>query len=228
MKRFFLAIIAIHCLSTISQAQDKDPIVIQFSGIVVTGDSSFGVPHVLIYVPKSMRGTETNDIGYFTMPALAGDSVIVNHIGYKKQHIILPDGVDKQSYTYIIDLKTDTAELAEISILPYPTFQFFKQAFAKVDIPSDENESNWQKNLSKENMERMMLGMAPSSYESYRNFSLKEIKKMETSNIITNNPQFYNPLLNPFAWINLVKELKEKAKKRKKDKESDAYDDDGF
>ena len=197
-----------------------EPIVIQFSGIVVTGDSAFGVPHVLIYVPKSMRGAETSEIGYFTMPALAGDSVIIKHIGYKDQYLILPDGKDKQSYTYVIELSEDSTMMAEISVLPYPTFQLFKAAFAKVDIPKDESENNWKENLSKKNLERMMLAMAPSSYESYRYYSKQEVKRIENSNIAT-----INPLTNLFAWISLIEELSKRNKQKKKQQEEDSLED---
>lgn len=213
----FITIILFLFSSLLCFSQDEEPVVIQFSGIIVTGDSAFGVPHVILYVPKTMRGTETNEIGYFTMPALAGDSVIIQHIGFKKQHIILPDGKDKQSYTYIIDMKADTSELEEITVLPYPTFQLFKEAFAKVDLPKDDNEQNWEKNLNKKNLERMMLAMAPSSLESYRTYTLQEVQRIEQRNMVATNP-----LTNPFAWISLIHELNVKRKKKKKERAKDA------
>lgn len=222
MKRILIILtIFISATCFAQDALEAEPIVIQFSGIVVTGDSAYGLPHVHIYVPRTRRGTETNDMGYFTMPALAGDSVVIKHIGFKKKYIILPDGMEKQSYTYIIDLKQDTTELAEVTVMPFPTFQIFKHAFAKADIPKDENEKNWEKNMRKEDMEKMMLAMQPSGYESYRTYTLSEIQRIEKSNI-TNT----NPLLNLFAWVSLIQELSDKAKKRKKQKEKDAYESD--
>lgn len=206
-----------------SFSQDEEPIVIQFSGIVVTGDSAYGLPHVHIYVPKSRRGTETNEVGYFTMPAIAGDSVVIKHVGFKKQFMILPDGKDKQSYTYIIELKEDTTELPEVTVMPYPTFQLFKEAFVKLDLPKEEGVENWQKNMNKKDLERMMLAMGPSSYESYRTYSLQEIQRIETSNIAQG---FVNPLTNLFAWAALIQELNKRAKKHKKQKEKDAYESD--
>ncbi|CAA9281260.1 MAG: hypothetical protein AVDCRST_MAG95-3325, partial [uncultured Adhaeribacter sp.] len=55
--------------------------VVQFSGIVASGDSLYGVPGVTVYVPKAGRGTATNEYGYFSMPVLAGDSVVVRALG---------------------------------------------------------------------------------------------------------------------------------------------------
>lgn len=226
MKLLLSIIILFFCLSLFAQdSTQSESIVIQFSGIVVTGDSSFGLPGAHIYVPKWRRGTATNDVGYFTMPALAGDCVIVKHIGFKKKYIILPDGIEKQSYTYIIDLKQDTTELAEITVMPYPTYQLFKKAFVSMRTPEKEDLENWEKNMRKEDLERMMLAMGPSSYESYRRYSLQEIINIENSNIITNST-INNPLLNLFAWITLVQDIKEQVKKKKKQKERDAYESD--
>lgn len=216
----FFLILAATIQHGVAQEQD-DPIVVQFSGIVVTGDSAYGIPHVHIYVPASLRGTETNDMGYFTMPALAGDSVIITHVGYKKQHLVLPDGKDKQSYTYVIELNTDTTQLDEITIFPYPTFQIFKEAFVNADIPKEEGSENWQSNLEKEKLEKMMLAMSPSASENYRYYTLQEIQRIEQGNMVA-----VNPLTNLFAWVQLIQELNKRAKERKKEKADDAEESD--
>ena len=209
-------------------AQDstsKKPVVVQFSGLVVTGDSAFGLPHVHIYDPKSRRGTETNKMGYFTMPALAGDSLVIKHIGFKKKWVVLPDGLDKQSYTYIIELKEDTTYLADITIMPYPTFQIFKHAFVSMETPEKKEMENWEKNMRKEDLEKMMIAMAPSSYESYRTYSLSEIQRIENANMMTGGT-VNNPFLNLFAWAQLINDLNKKAKKRKKQREKEAFESD--
>jgi len=226
MKLFLGIITLFFCTNLVAQdSTQSEPIVIQFSGIVVTGDSSFGLPGAHIYVPKWRRGTATNEVGYFSMPALAGDSIVIKHIGFKKKYIILPDGKDKQSYTYIVDLKEDTTELAEITVMPYPTYQLFKKAFVSMETPEKEEMENWEKNMNKEDLKRMMLAMGPSSYESYRTYSLQEIKRIENDNMLTGGT-VNNPLLNLFAWVNLVKEIKSEIKKKKKQKEKDAYESD--
>lgn len=218
---FFISIISLSAYAQDVDSTRKEPIVIQFSGIVVSGDSSFGMPNVHIYSPRWRRGAATNEVGYFTMPALAGDSIIIKHIGYKKQYVILPDGIEKQSYTYIIDLKEDTTQLAEITVMPYPTYQLFKKAFISMDTPEQKDMENWEKNMKKEDLERMMLAMGPSSYESYRTYSLQEITRIENDNMVT-----MNPLLNLFAWAALVQEIRQQVKDRKEQKEKDAYESD--
>ena len=68
-----------------SQGQQK---IIQLSGVVVGQDSISGVGGVHIYVPKAGRGTTSNPYGYFAMPVLANDSIIVSAIGYQKKILL--------------------------------------------------------------------------------------------------------------------------------------------
>ena len=60
------------------------------SGVVVGADSISGVGGVHIYVPKAGRGTTSNPYGYFTMPVLEDDSLIISAVGYQKQNLIVP------------------------------------------------------------------------------------------------------------------------------------------
>ena len=64
--------------------------VIQFTGIVATGDSLLGVPGATIYVPRAGRGTASNAYGYFSMAVLAGDSIVIRSLGYANQTVLIP------------------------------------------------------------------------------------------------------------------------------------------
>ena len=84
-----------------AQGQKK---IIQLSGVVVGQDSISGVGGVHIYVPAAGRGTTSNPYGYFAMPVIQGDSIIVSAIGYQKQNFIMP-GDQGESVTLFIELK---------------------------------------------------------------------------------------------------------------------------
>ena len=101
---FFVIIISLYSINDLySQGQQK---IIQLSGVVVGQDSISGVGGVHIYVPKAGRGTTSNPYGYFAMPVLARDSIIVSAIGYQKQSFIMP-GDKGESVTLFIELKPD-------------------------------------------------------------------------------------------------------------------------
>ena len=45
---------------------------IQLSGLIVDGDSAYGVPGVHIYIPRAGIGTTSNPVGFFSLPTLVG------------------------------------------------------------------------------------------------------------------------------------------------------------
>ena len=110
-------IFSLSFMNVYSQGQKK---VIQLSGVVVGQDSISGVGGVHIYVPAAGRGTTSNPYGYFAMPVLPQDSIIVSAVGYQKQNFIMP-GDKGESVTLFIELKPDTTILPELEIFPYPT-----------------------------------------------------------------------------------------------------------
>ena len=68
---------------TYGQYDETAPKVIQFTGVIFANDSASVVPGVHVYVPKGGRGTTTNPYGFFSMPVLEGDSIIVSAIGFE-------------------------------------------------------------------------------------------------------------------------------------------------
>ncbi|MBW3545794.1 MAG: carboxypeptidase-like regulatory domain-containing protein, partial [Bacteroidetes bacterium] len=124
-KYFLLVLPLVLLLNVWSQpvlAQRKAPVV-QFSGIVLDSeDSSAVLPGVHVYVPKAGRGTVSNMLGYFSMPVLVGDSVVISYLGYQKQKFRIPNNAG-DAITVIVELSPDTTYLPEITIFPYPTEQ---------------------------------------------------------------------------------------------------------
>ena len=112
---FVLAVISIFLLQTEVKAQG-DPEVIQMSGIIVDGDSSYGVPGVHVWIPSAGVGTVSNQVGLFALPTMVGDTVIFSAVGYKKQKFIVPQKKDK-GFTVLIDLQTDTTFLPVVEII---------------------------------------------------------------------------------------------------------------
>ena len=98
--------------------------VIQLSGIILGEDSVSGIPGVHVYVPKAGRGTTSNRVGYFSMPVLEGDEMVVSAVGYEKQFFRVPE-YEKDNLTIVIELVSDTTFLETVEIVPFPTEQIF-------------------------------------------------------------------------------------------------------
>lgn len=171
--------------------------VMQFTGVVFTPDSTSVIPGVHVYVPKAGRGTTTNPYGFFSMPVVAGDSVVFSAVGFKKQHYIVQSYDGDVSLKVIVTLQEDIAFLNEVEVFPYPTEAMFKEAvLALGDEKQYNNMNNW---LQSEYINQAYRNLPNSDYQNYRYYQ--------------NQAAYYgqgapNNLINPFAWAKFIKNLK--------------------
>ena len=196
---FFVFISNIFENNLIAQGEKK---IIQLSGVVVGQDSISGVGGVHIYVPKAGRGTTSNPYGYFAMPVLQGDSIIVSAIGYRKQNFIMP-GDKGESVTLFIELKPDTTVLPELEIFPYPTEELFKKAVLAIELPNRKDLENLDRSLDKDLLRRMYNNEPMSANMNYTYIMDQQMLSTSTKYQLPSNP-----LLNPFAWVKFIKAIK--------------------
>lgn len=188
--------------------------VVQFTGIIATGDSLLGVPGATIFVPKAGRGTATNAYGYFSLPVLTGDSIMIRSLGYANQWIVIPPDYQRQSYSVIIQLKEDAMVLPEVRIFPYKTEKEFKQAFLALKLPKERG-SAAADNLSADIMRRIFANAPVTSMGNYRQTMQAQQYDRDRRYGVAPNPQTNNPLLNPFSWLQLINQIKDGDFKKK-------------
>ncbi|MBK5277590.1 MAG: carboxypeptidase-like regulatory domain-containing protein [Bacteroidia bacterium] len=175
--------------------------VIQLSGVILGEDSVSGVPGVHIYVPKAGRGTSSLRNGYFSMAVLVGDSVVISAIGYARQHWIIPESAP-EFYTVIVEMVTDVTYLKEVTIMPFPTEEVFKQAVLALNLPMDNGID--QRNMNAELLALMMQTAPMDGNANYRYYmdqypnSIRDQYQPRT-----------NPFLNPFNWARFFRDLKQ-------------------
>ncbi len=203
----YIILSLITCVDTFGQGGSR---VIQFSGIVVGEDSTSGVPGVHIYAPKAGRGTTTNPYGYFSMPVLEGDSLLISAVSYTRQFLTIPEG-KKENYTVIIELTKDTTYLPELEIFPYPTEELFKEAILALNLPNQGDLDNLNRNLDDAMLRKMFANtaMGPSANHNY--FVQQQMSAWNNRFQPTSIP-----LLNPFAWGQFIKSIKRGDLKKKK------------
>lgn len=181
--------------------------IIQLSGIVMDQDSVMPLPGVHVYVPKAGRGTSTNGSGFFSMPVLVGDSVVISSIGYHRQYMIVPNHPN-DFLTLIVEMQEDATLLPEIIITPFPTEEVFKQAVLALNIPLDDRRID-KRNL---NVELMTLMARTAPMDANLNY-----KYYMDQTIAGYSSQFQppmNPFLNPFNWARFFKDLKKNKKNK--------------
>ncbi len=183
-----------------AQAQSRKR-VIQLSGIVMGADSSSFVPGVHVYVPKAGRGTTTNEVGFFSMPVLVGDSIVISAVGYHRQHYIVPPSANEYQ-TIIITMVEDVTFLKEVEIVPFPTEEVFKEAVLALNVPTEAID---EKNLNAELLALMLKTTPPDGPQNAR-YSLDQWANAQNSKY----QPVTNPLLNPFNWAKFFNSLKKK------------------
>lgn len=195
----------------ISQSAKK---IVQVSGLVVSGESSYGVPGVYFLIPKAGRGTVTNEVGYFSIPTLAGDSAIIRGVGFKPQSYVVPDN-GSDGVSVIIYLKADTTLLPTVEVEPYPTEQEFKQAILNLKLP-DGDFDKLRRNLDENTLARMRFEMPMTAKMNFNQAMNANIGALQNRNM---PPPLQ--LTNPFAWGRFIESVKRGDLKKKKWQDDD-------
>jgi hypothetical protein len=207
-KLFFLLMLGAGAVFSITSQAQGQKRVLQLSGIVLGKDSTQGgVPGVNVYVPKAGRGTSTNSLGFFSMPVLVGDSVIISSVGYERQFYIIPNH-PSEFLTLIFELSEDVTYLRELLVTPFPTEEVFKEALLALNLPL--NDDAYDKNNLDAELLALILRTTPMDGYSNQRFMLDQLNATQTSKYVP----VTNPLLNPFNWAKFIQSLKQSKKKK--------------
>jgi len=207
-QNIYILILAIF-LPLLSEAQQKKVAwqdgkrdLLQFSGVVVEGDSLKPIPYASIIVQNSYRGTVSDYFGYFSFVAQEGDTIEFSAIGFNSAFFIIPDTLTNNKYSLIKVLRMDTINLALTEVYPWPTKEQFKKAFLALELPDDDM-SRADRNMARSDAKDRMTGMAMDASLNYKyNMQRYQSKLYYAGQLPPNN------LLNPIAWAKFIKAWK--------------------
>lgn len=211
-KSHLLCLLIVLLLLGASQeaAAQKQKRVIQLSGVIMSTDTVNSMLYgVNIYVPKAGRGTSTNMLGFFSMPVLAGDSIVISYVGYERQYYIVPDH-PSEYLTIVIQLRQDVTYLSEVIVSPFPTEEVFKEALLALNIPT-EDQSIDRKNINQDLL-LLMLKTTPMDGQSNQQYYLSQMSAAQGSQYMP----VTNPLFNVFNWAKFFRSLNQDKNKKKK------------
>lgn len=92
--------------------------------------------HILIV--NQSRGTISDTRGVFSFVVEPHDTILFSAVGYKRTGIVIPDTLGTYHYPIDVIMESDTIEIREVIILPWKTYQEFKQAFVSLELPDDD------------------------------------------------------------------------------------------
>src|SRR5258706_3904499 len=202
-KNTLLLVISAICLLLAVQnasAQNRRRVV-QLSGIVTDTTGAF-LPGVTFYVPKANRGTTSLNNGFFSLPLLIGDTVLISSVGFRRQTFVVPQDA-KEFHSVIFEMSPDVTFLKEV-VITMPTEELFKEAVLALNVPLDDTGID-PKNLNAELLSLMVRTTPMDGNANYRYY----INQFSNSAGDKFHP-LYNPFLNPLNWVKFIKDLKKK------------------
>lgn len=201
-KLYIFLLFVIGLNSFVAQSGDTTNKLIQFSGVIVAGDSLEAVPFCHVIDKSTRRGTTSDYFGYFSFVAKPGDTILFSSVGYKRSTFIIPDTLTIEKYSLIQMMFRDTIVLEAAVIYPWPSKEQFAQAFVNTEIPNDDYQRAVN-NLARAEMKERMDAM-PNDGGMNFNWQMKQ----QQSKLYYAGQYPSINLMNPIAWAKFIKAWK--------------------
>lgn len=180
--------------------------ILQFSGFTYAEGTDVPVPYVS--VRNSSFNNETiaaNHEGYFSFVVHTGDVIEFSSIGYETVKFTVPQ-VSDDKYTVRIELKPLVEELPVITLgrpLPWASIEEFNREFLSLNVGNDDVLAA-KRNLSPQALASLSRILPRNAEEIAAYNSIQRHINLSNKAI---NQNFNNPLLNPFAWGQLINQI---------------------
>ena len=201
--------------SLLGRAQDNLPPegqpagVVQVSGLVVTGDSLSPLPYCTVFRARDRRGTMTDVRGFFSIPALEGDTLEFSSVGYVTQQAVIPEGSEMGRINLVQPMGRDTVNMTDAFVYPWPTKERFKNEFLALGLPNDGLDPAWDAGMDP-------LDMYDRLTEVGRDGQSTSTEVLVSQAVQAGYAGQYPAvnLLNPVAWAKFLQALKSGELKR--------------
>ena len=130
-------------LAASSQTDSLSAQVVQVSGLVVTGDSLSPLPYCTVFRSRDRRGTMTDARGFFSLPALTGDTLEFSSVGYVSQQAVIPEGGELARVNLVQPMGRDTVAMKDAFVYPWPSRERFRQDFLALGLPNQGLDPAW-------------------------------------------------------------------------------------
>lgn len=195
--RFTFSILLVQLCFQLGAQQTTAPHAVQVSGVVLSEDSLEPVAFASIYRTRDMRGVWTDFNGFFTLPALDGDTLRMVCVGHRNTDVVVRANENEHSVHVIQVMKIDTLNLPTVYILPRPAKEKFREEFLAMEVQT----MNTPEALTSKNIYDGLHQMTPDGSENYKR-AITDFQNRES-----NRNYQPNNLLNPFAWAKFIQML---------------------
>lgn len=183
--------------------------VVQVSGLVVTGDSLTPLPYCTVYRARDRRGTMTDVRGFFSLPALEGDTLEFSSVGYVTHQAVIPAGSEMGRVNLVQPMGRDTVNMADAFVYPWPSKERFKKEFLALGLPNQGLDPAWDSNMDPIDMYDRLIEVGRDGQSTATDvLSAQAIQAGYSGQAPPVN------VLNPVAWAKFLQALRDGDLKR--------------
>ncbi len=203
MKLFFLILLTLVFGNFYAQRAVVDTSrMLQISGVVIGEDHLEPLPYTTVWNRSIRKGVIADYYGFFTMVSFPGDTLVFNFYGYKSSTYIIPDTLEDNRYSIVHMMQTDTVNMPEVVVHPWPSRDEFARYFVEMK-PYDDAMRRAQRELSGES-----LAFVAAKMNNDPSLAYGYVQNQRLTRLYTNGQLPSNNLFNPYAWAKLVEDWK--------------------
>ncbi len=175
-----------------------------------TGDELEPIPFITVAVNGTERGVYTDWEGFFSIVVEKGESITFSGVGYKSVNFTIPDTLQDNRYSMVQLMTTDTINLPETVVFPWPSKEHFKLEFLAMTVNED-LVSNAEKNLNKDALATIAKA-TPMDGNENGDYYLRQ----QASSYYHKGQLAPMRIFDPLAWRDFIKAWKNGDFKKKK------------
>jgi hypothetical protein len=209
MCRSLLIIIISLLICSLAQSQPEK--LIQLSG-VVKNEYLQPIQFAHIVIKNKNRGTISDMRGMFSFVVEPKDTVLFTAVGFKRVALVIPDTLTRYHLPVDIYMETDTIWIEEVIILPWKTYEEFREAFLSLELPDNDLKRAYR-NIALIKTQMYMASNKPDPEMNYQ-YMLKE----QYNQLYSKGQIPYYSIFNPLRWAEFFKYIEEGRFKNKNKK----------
>ena len=190
-------------LAASSQTDSLSAQVVQVSGLVVTGDSLSPLPYCTVFRSRDRRGTMTDARGFFSLPALTGDTLEFSSVGYVSQQAVIPEGGELARVNLVQPMGRDTVTMNDAFVYPWPSRERFRQDFLALGLPNQGLDPAWDSPMDPMDIYDRLSEVGRDGQSTSSNALAAQAQQ---AGYAGQAPPVN--LLNPVAWVQFLQALK--------------------
>jgi hypothetical protein len=177
---------------------------VQFSGIVVTGekDHLVPVPYAMVKIINENRYTYTDPRGFFSIVAARGQKIDFSAYGFISGQYTISDTLKLQRYSIVQLLSKDSLTKSTTVVFPWPRREFFRLEFLAMNV-TDDLADRVAANLAQDRMQKLVKGLPRDGAEN----GMMYLRQQAAKNYYYGQIPPMN-IFSPLAWMQFFNDWK--------------------